>query len=282
MVVSRLAKWSTSASGNSSAGGFTVAEGQAPSTVNDSIRELMAQLRTEYVPDRWGWIEFSATNSVNSQTVVKITGNQTADYVASRKIKFRGGSTVRYGEILSSSFTTETTITVQNLTGSLSASHTIVAVAGPYDKNLPSTAAVGANTTTFSASVYFQAQAAFLVTPSFSTNIVVRGVRIDVGQNRQTGGSYVLQTTDVGKIVEFNSASPQVPIVPNSSNVNIPVGSRIGLVQIGAGAVSVSASTGTTVNSYSSFRKILGQYAGAELYHTSVTDTWVLIGQLTS
>ncbi len=59
-------------------------------------------------------------------------------------------------------------------------------------------------------------------------------------------------------------------------------GGGIGIVQIGAGAVSVSASTGVTLNSYSSFRKLLGQYAGAEAYHTRTTDTWVLIGQLTS
>lgn len=274
--------WSTSASGNASAGGFTLAEGMAPSAVNDSLREMMAQLARSYGPEQRGWSEFSGTCSVNSQTVVKITGNQTTDYVAGRKIRLRGGSVSRYGEILSSSFTTETTITLTNMTGSLSASQTIIGASVAYDKNLPATAAVGANTTTFSASVYFQAHANFLATPSFSTALIVRGVIINTGQTRYTGATQVLQLTDAGKIVEFNSAAAQVPIVPHSSNVSFPVGTRMAIVQIGAGAVSVSASTGVTLNSYSSFRKLLGQYAAAELYHTSTTDTWIMTGQLTA
>lgn len=259
-----------------------MAEGMAPSAVNDSLREMMAQLRKIYTPENRGWAEHSGTNSVNSQTVVKISGDQTTDYVAGRKVRLRGGSVNRYAEIVSSSFTTETTITITNATGSLSASQTIIGVSAAYDKNLPTTTSILSNTATFSASVYFQAQAAFLTTPSFSTNLVVRGVRIDVGQTRYTGATQVLPLTDGGKIAEFNSGSAQVPIIPHSSNINHPVGTRIGIVQIGAGAVSVSASTGVTLLSYSSMRKLLGQYAGAEVYHTSTTDTWVLIGQLTT
>src|SRR5690348_16377965 len=120
--MARLKDWSTSASANASAGGFTMAEGMAPSAVNDSIRNLMAQVRSEYVPSKWGWIEFSGTASVASQTALKITGDQTADYVAGRKVKTFGGSQIRFAEILSSSFTTETTVTITNATGSLSGS----------------------------------------------------------------------------------------------------------------------------------------------------------------
>lgn len=274
--------WSSSASGNASAGGFTLAEGMAPSAVNDSLREMMAQLARSYGPEQRGWSEFSGTCSIASQTTVKITGDQTTDYVAGRKVRLRGGSVSRYAEILSSSFTSETTITITNATGSLSASQTIIGASVAYDKNLPASAAVGANTVTFSATAYFQANVNFLTTCSFSTAIVVRGVLINTGQTRYTGATQVLPLTDGGKIAEFNSGSAQVPIIPHSSNINHPVGTRIGIVQIGAGAVSVSASTGVTLLSYSSFRKLLGQYAGAEVYHTSTTDTWVLIGQLTS
>jgi hypothetical protein len=280
--------WSRSASGNASAGGFTLAEGQAPSTVNDSIRNLMAQIRAEYTPSKWGWIEHSSTASVASQTTVKIGADQTADYVAGRKVKIFGGSQIRFAEILSSSFTTETTITIANATGSLSSSTSRIAVAGPYDKNLPTSAAVGSNTVTFSASVYFQSQAAFLTTPSFSTGIVVGGVTINTGQNRQTGATYTLALTDGGKIIEMNSASAQIFIVPAHTSVAAPVGTAATIVQFGAGAVSVSAAGGVTVLSYGTtpgsggFRKLLGQYAAALLYQTSTTDTWVLTGNITS
>lgn len=273
--------WSQSASGNSSAGGFTMAEGMAPSAVNDSLREMMAQLRQMHVPNMWGWVYFSGTASVASQTTVKIAGDQTAHAVANRKVQLRSAGQIRTATILSSSFTSETTITLTSVSGSLSASQTLIGFSAVYGDNLPDNI-VGGGTVTFTNTAIFESTVYFKQTASFSAGIQIQGVQINYGQNRQTGSSYVLQTTDAGKIVEFNSGSAQVPIVPNTSNVSIPIGSRIGIVQIGAGAVSVSASTGVTINSYSSFKKLLGQYAGAELYHTSVTNTWVLIGQLTS
>lgn len=286
--MARLTNWSQSASGNASAGGFTLAEGQAPSSLNDSIRSLMAQLRAEYVPSKWGWIEFSSTASVASQTAVKITTDQTADYVAGRKVKIFGGSAIRFAEILSSSFTAETTITITNATGSLSGSTSRIALAAPYDKNLPTSAAIGTSTVTFSASVYFQSQAAFLTTPSFSTGILIGGVTVNTGQNRYTGATQVMALTDLGKIVEMNSASAQIFTVPAHTTVAAPVGSAFTLVQFGAGAVSVSAAGGVTILSYgvtpgsSGYRKLLGQLCAALLYQTSTTDTWVLTGNITS
>lgn len=280
--------WSQSASGNATAAGLNFQEGQDPGTVNDNIRAQMAQIKQIYVPDKWGWIEHSATNSVASQTVVKIPSNQTADYVAGRKVKFYGGSSTRYAEILSSSFTTETTITITNATGSLSNSMSIIAVAGPYDKNLPTSAAVGANTTTFSASVYFQSTANFLVTPSFSTGIQIGGVVINTGQNRQTGATYTIALADSGKLIEMNSAAAQVLTVPAHTTVACPVGFAATVVQVGAGAVSLSAAGGVTILSYGTtpgsggFRKLLGQYCAALLYQTSTTDTWVFTGNITS
>jgi hypothetical protein len=285
--MARLTNWSQSASGNASAGGFTLAEGMAPSSVNDSVRALMAQIRAEYTPSKWGWIEHSSTASVASQTALKLTLDQTADYVAGRKVKIFGGSAIRFAEILSSSFTAETTITITNATGSLSGSTSRIAIAAPYDKNLPTSAAVGSNTTTFSATVYFQSAANFLATPSFSTGLVVGGVTINTGQNRQTGATYTMALTDIGKIVEMNSGSAQVFTVPAHTTVAAPVGSALTLVQIGAGAVSVSAAGGVTILSYgvtpgsSGYRKLLGQLCAALLYQTSTTDTWVLTGNLT-
>lgn len=276
-----LWKWSQSASGNASAGGLYFPEGQDPGTVNDSMRDLAAQIRQLYTPDEWGWVYHSATGSVASQTVVKLTGDQTAACVANRKMQFRGGSAVRAGTIVSASFTVETTITLTGLTGSLSGSATLFGFSTVYGDNLPANIAAG-GTVTFTLTAVFQSTAYFQQTASFSAGIQIGGVQINYGQNRQTGASYVLALSDAGRIVEFNSGSAQVPIIPNISNIAHPVGTRIGLVQIGAGAVSVSASPGVTILAYSSFVKLLGQYAGAECYHSSVTNTWVLIGQLTS
>lgn len=139
--MANLRRWSTSASGNSSiAGGantINFAEGQSPGSVNNSAREMMAQVRSIYTPDEWGWVEHSATASVASQTSFKLAGNQTANWVANRRWRLKSGSTTRYGTVVSSSFTAETTITVTVDSGSLSASHSLAALSAVSGDHVP-------------------------------------------------------------------------------------------------------------------------------------------------
>lgn len=136
-----LRRWSSSASGNSSVAGgantINFAEGQAPGSVNNSAREMMAQVRGIYTPSEWGWVEFSATASVASQTTIKLTGNQTSDWTAGRRWRLKSASTTRYGSVVSSSFTAETTITVTVDSGSLSASHSLAALAAIDSNHVP-------------------------------------------------------------------------------------------------------------------------------------------------
>jgi hypothetical protein len=131
-----LRRWSSSASGNSSVAGgantINFAEGQTPGSVNNSAREMMAQVRSIYTPAEWGWVEHSATASVASQTAFKLAGNQTSDWTAGRRWRLKSGSSTRYGSVVSSSFTAETTITVTVDSGSLSASHSLAALS-PLD-----------------------------------------------------------------------------------------------------------------------------------------------------
>jgi hypothetical protein len=139
--MANLRKWSTSASGNSSVAGgantINYAEGQAPGSVNNSAREVMAQIRSIYVPQEWGWVEHSATASVASQTVFKLAGDQTTNWTAARRWRLKSASTTRYGTIVSSSFTSETTITVTVDSGSLSASHSLAALAAIDANHIP-------------------------------------------------------------------------------------------------------------------------------------------------
>jgi hypothetical protein len=134
-------KWSSSASGNSSVAGgantINFAEGQAPGSVNNSAREMMAQIRAIYAPDEWGWVEHSATASIASQTAFKLAGNQTTNWVANRRWRLKSGSTTRYGTVVSSSFTSETTITVTVDSGSLSASHSLAALSSVSGDHVP-------------------------------------------------------------------------------------------------------------------------------------------------
>jgi hypothetical protein len=143
--MANLRRWSSSASGNATVTGgvntINFAEGQTPGSVNNSAREMMAQVRSIYTPAEWGWVEHSATASVASQTAFKISGNQTTNWTAGRRWRLKSASTTRYGSVVSSSFTAETTITVTVDSGSLSASHSLAALAAIDSNNVPPFAA---------------------------------------------------------------------------------------------------------------------------------------------
>lgn len=168
--MANVRRWSSTATGNASiAGGVNTinwAEGQAPGSVNNSAREMMAQLRGIYTPDEWGWVEHSATASIASQTVIKLPGNQTTAWTANRRWRLKSGSTTRYGSVVSSSYTTETTITVTVDSGSLSASHSLAALAAIDANHIP------ANTYITSASVA-SAIAGFVTSASVSAAITI-------------------------------------------------------------------------------------------------------------
>jgi len=139
-MTTSIRQWSDSAAGNNgTVAGINFAEGQLPSTVNNSARELMAQVRQWYYPDEAGWVDWGATASVASQTLVKLAGDQTAMCMAGRRVRLRGGSVAaRYASIVSASFTTETSVTLGNADGSLSASMSIAGLAATSPNTLPS------------------------------------------------------------------------------------------------------------------------------------------------
>lgn len=147
-----LRKWSQTATGNATVAGgantINFAEGQNPSTVNNSAREAMAQIRGWYTASEASWIEQSNTASIASQTVFKLSGDQTTNWTAGRRWRLRGGSTTRYGSVVSSSYTAETTITVTVDSGSLSASHSIAGLSSITTDHIPNGYATSASVAT--------------------------------------------------------------------------------------------------------------------------------------
>lgn len=130
-AANRLREWSDSAAGNNSTSiaGLNMAEGQLPSTVNNTLREMAAQVRQHYYPGQADWAEYGGSASIASQVVFKLATDLTADFVQGRRVRLRGGSATRYATVLSASFTSETTITIVDADGSLSASTTIAGLA---------------------------------------------------------------------------------------------------------------------------------------------------------
>lgn len=127
-----LKQWSTTAATNASAGSINWAENQAPSTVNDSARQLMADVRSWYEDAEWR--DWGHTVTYASTTTFTISGDKTAIYTANRPIRC-ADSTTLYGYVASSSYSApNTTVTVTLDSGNLSASLTGVALG--YDASV--------------------------------------------------------------------------------------------------------------------------------------------------
>jgi hypothetical protein len=98
--------------------------------------------------------------------------------------------------------------------------------------------------------------------------------------NRQTA-SYTIALTDIGKIVEMNSASANNLTIPLNSVVAFPIGTQIEVSQYGAGQTTIVATGGVTTRSISGFLKLTSQYVGVSLLKIG-TDEWYVFGNLSA
>lgn len=112
-------------------------EGMLASDVNDKLRQVQADIRSDYEDAEWK--NLGHTVSRASATTFKIATDVTSIYAAQRRIKCSDGSTL-YGTITASSYSApDTTITVGLDTGSLTSSLTAVSVASlrPTNESIP-------------------------------------------------------------------------------------------------------------------------------------------------
>jgi hypothetical protein len=92
-------------------------------------------------------------------------------------------------------------------------------------------------------------------------------------------GSYTLVLADAGDLVEMGSGSAQTLTIPTNASVAFPVGTKIDVLQTGAGETTIAGAGGVTINSEGSRFKLNAQWAAATLVKRG-TDTWVAIGSL--
>lgn len=114
-----IESYSTTAANNNSASPNGFPEGMAPSGVNDSARQVMADIRSWY--EGAEWIEYGDTVSYSSGTVFTVSGDLTSRYAVARRVKATGSLTgTIYGIVSASSFSSpNTTVTVVWDSGSL-------------------------------------------------------------------------------------------------------------------------------------------------------------------
>lgn len=96
--------------------------------------------------------------------------------------------------------------------------------------------------------------------------------------NAQAGAAYSLVAADDGNIVEMTSGASNVVTIPANATTGIAVGSTFSVVQIGAGATTIQAAAGVTLNGVAEGEAVIsGQWGGVSLYKRA-TDEWVIQG----
>lgn len=130
----------------------------------------------------------------------------------------------------------------------------------------------------------------YLVNTSFATN-TTGAIGADDAQDgaesshalsstTQTA-SYTAAITDRGTCVLMNSASAINFNVPTNASVGFPIGSRLYVIQYGAGQITLQAVTpGTTTIRNASSNTTRTQYSMVALLKIA-TDEWVLSGDVT-
>lgn len=99
--------------------------------------------------------------------------------------------------------------------------------------------------------------------------------------NAQTITTYNLVLTDAHKTVTLTNGSAIDARIPLNSGTAFPIGTRIELIQGGAGQVTVAPTGGVTLNSSGGKTKLAAQYAVATILKVA-TDTWYLFGDITT
>jgi hypothetical protein len=122
--------------------------------------------------------------------------------------------------------------------------------------------------------------AAYADTSQIATTAQVHDTVTTVPENAQAGTSYTLALSDAGRLVTLNNAAAITLTIPTNTAVAFPVGTRIDLLQYGAGQVTVGGS-GVTIRSSGLKLKLAGQYSGATLWKKAANE-WVLIGDITT
>jgi len=123
-----IKSYSTTPSSNNSAPPNGFPEGMAPASLNDGMRQVMADIRSWYEDP--AWIDLGDTPTYVSTTSFTLSGDKTGTYVVGRRIRAIGTTPFTiYGVIATSTFSSpNTTVTVTWDSGTLNATLNAVAL----------------------------------------------------------------------------------------------------------------------------------------------------------
>ena len=94
-----------------------------------------------------------------------------------------------------------------------------------------------------------------------------------------TSASVTALLADDGKLVTMSNASANTFTIPPNSSVAFGIGTQINIAQLGAGATTIVAGAGVTLNSAGGKLKLDSQYAVCTCVKTD-TNEWFVVGNL--
>ena len=97
--------------------------------------------------------------------------------------------------------------------------------------------------------------------------------------NTQTGTTYTFVLTDAGKLVTCDNAAAISVTVPPNSSVAFPTGTRLDVIGIGAGIVTIVAGGGVTVSKATGQTLVFQDAGSACTLVKLATDTWRVVGR---
>lgn len=104
--------------------------------------------------------------------------------------------------------------------------------------------------------------------------------------NARTGTTEVANSADLWVGTTLTNAAATTYTVPVDSTFDVgripQEGTVIPIYSMGPGLVTVVPDTGVTIASRDAAMTLVGQFSGAALVHTSATDGWILVGDLTA
>jgi hypothetical protein len=95
--------------------------------------------------------------------------------------------------------------------------------------------------------------------------------------NAQTGTAYTVALSDVGKLITRSNAAASTLTLPSNATAAVPVGTSIPVQNVGAGAITISAGSGATLDTGS--ETALGGGRRAILTKTGTNSWAVFIGE---
>lgn len=236
--------WSTTAGSNTSINGISIAEGFAAANINDAIRDLMAQLA---LVRKLTSGSITSGGSANVQTLS--TGFSMSAYQQDMPMAFEAGFTN----------TAAATMNVDSIGAK-------AMIRGDGQALIPGDIMLGG--------IYLMtyetgADSLVILNPSNQRSVI--------GVNAKTD-SYTLVISDAGKLITMDKSTANTLTIPPNSSVAFVVGTVIAVRQKGAGATTVTAGTGVTLNAVTTGSATLSaQFSGVTLVQEAA-DTWSIVG----